>query len=221
VEIAAPAGGTWLDVATGAGHAAFAVAPYVDKIIASDTSERMLDVALQEANQRNLRNFEVRTVEAHSLPFADAALDGITCRCALHHFANPPQFFAEAHRALRPGGALVLVDTVGSEDATADGLLHELESLRDPTHMRDYTVNEIRDMAEAAGFRLEQMETASKPLNLRDWMDRQNVLPANRDRIIEMIRNSSGSFRDYLNPIGGGSSLTFHLAEAMFRFRKN
>ncbi len=42
--------------------------------------------------------------DAHSLPFADGAFDGVVCQAVLEHVADPPGVVAEVHRVLRPGG---------------------------------------------------------------------------------------------------------------------
>ena len=46
---------------------------------------------------------------AEALPWSDATFDRVYCVNALHHFANRAQFFAEAHRILKPGGALLSI----------------------------------------------------------------------------------------------------------------
>jgi len=49
-------------------------------------------------------------IDAHDLPFADAALRGIAMVNVLHHLARPRQFFAEANRCVRPGGVLIMIE---------------------------------------------------------------------------------------------------------------
>lgn len=44
--------------------------------------------------------------DCHRLPFADASLGAISAIEVLEHLARPGEFFAEAARTLRPGGAL-------------------------------------------------------------------------------------------------------------------
>jgi glycosyltransferase involved in cell wall biosynthesis/SAM-dependent methyltransferase len=42
--------------------------------------------------------------DAHSLPFADEAFDGVVCQAVLEHVADPPRVVGEIHRVLKPGG---------------------------------------------------------------------------------------------------------------------
>jgi ubiquinone/menaquinone biosynthesis C-methylase UbiE len=85
---------TALDVATGAGHTALAVAPLVKHVVAYDLTEEMLETAAELAARRSLTNLETRLGDAESLPFGDRSFDLVTCRLAFHHFPNPTRAFA-------------------------------------------------------------------------------------------------------------------------------
>ena len=81
-----------LDIATAAGHTAFVFAPHVAEVVASDLLDEMLEVARGEAERRGIANVQFRAADAEALPFADASFDGVTCRIAPHHFADPAAF---------------------------------------------------------------------------------------------------------------------------------
>jgi SAM-dependent methyltransferase len=51
-----------------------------------------------------------REVSADALPYPDASLGALVLFDVLHHLPDPPRFFAEAIRALRPGGRVVLCE---------------------------------------------------------------------------------------------------------------
>lgn len=51
-----------------------------------------------------------REVSAEALPYGDATLGGIVLFDVLHHVPNPRAFFAEATRALKPGGRIVMCE---------------------------------------------------------------------------------------------------------------
>lgn len=220
VEAAKPSGGRALDVATGAGHAALAIAPSVDAIVATDTSQRMLEVTLQEAERRGIANLSVEYADAHNLPFENASFDLVICRTAAHHFSEPSKFLSEANRVLKPERNLVVVDTTGSDDEEADDLIDKFERMRDPSHVRNYAKPAWRRMAERAGFAVEFEETVSKPLNAKEWLERSSTPLDTRVELLDMITLSQGWFRQYLSPHGEGDSLTFHLDETTFVLRK-
>src|SRR5687768_4793365 len=102
VEVAKPSGGRALDIATGAGHAALAIAPHVEAIVATDTSPRMLEVTLQEAGRRGITNLTSEYADAQNLPFENASFDLVVCRTAAHHFSDPTKFLGETYRVLKP-----------------------------------------------------------------------------------------------------------------------
>ena len=60
-----------LDVATGAGHVALALAPHTGHVVASDLTPQMLAVARGLAAERNIANVSFADLRAEALPFAD------------------------------------------------------------------------------------------------------------------------------------------------------
>lgn len=220
VQVAQPIHGRVLDVATGAGHAALAVAPYAEEVIASDTSPRMLEVTQEEAARRGIKNLRAQLADAEDLPFENEYFDIVLCRTAAHHFHEPMKFLREAIRALKPDGRLILIDTTGCDEPEADEQLDKFERLRDPSHIRNYTKTAWHSMVERANFSISHEETISKPLNALEWMNRLAVPDETRVTLVNMIKGSQGWFREYLSPHGEGDLLTFHLDETTFVLQK-
>src|SRR5580700_10608212 len=79
VDMAKPSGGTSIDIATGAGHTAYAFAPFMDEVIATEITPSMLEVTRKEAANRSLKNLKVMFAIAEHLPFKTNSLDGVTC----------------------------------------------------------------------------------------------------------------------------------------------
>jgi ubiquinone/menaquinone biosynthesis C-methylase UbiE len=77
-------------------------------VIAIDSSPAMLETA--RARLGGLANVETREGELESLPIADGELDAAIAFLVLHYVAEPGQALAEAARALKPGGRLLVVD---------------------------------------------------------------------------------------------------------------
>jgi len=91
-----------LDVATGTGAAAQAVAELVGpngQVIAGDISTTMLDVA-----KRNLKDAPIRLVrfDGHTLPFPGGHFDRVICQLGLAFFADQAHGLAEFNRVLAP-----------------------------------------------------------------------------------------------------------------------
>src|SRR5256884_9066167 len=81
-----------LDVATGAGHTAYAFAPHVARVWATDITEEMLALVRDEIAKRKLANVRVAYAKAEMLPFEDESFELVTCRIAPHHFNSIAAF---------------------------------------------------------------------------------------------------------------------------------
>lgn len=217
VEVAQPGGGAVLDVATGAGHTALAFAERAEWVLALDITLSMLAITRREASRRSLANIRVALGFAEAIPTVSARFEGVTCRTAAHHFHDVPAFLREANRVTRPGGWLLLVDTLGIVDPDADEELDRIEFLRDPSHVRNLTEDVWRSRVAEAGYRVEHVEAVPRPHNAYGWLDRMSVDTPTRERIEAAIVGSEGWLRDYLRPHGEGETLTFHLRQILLR----
>ena len=96
------------DLGCGTGQVAHSLAPFVARVVAVDSSPAMLDAA--RARLGGLPNVETREGELESLPVRDGELDAAIAFLVLHYVAEPGEALAEAARALKPGGRLLVVD---------------------------------------------------------------------------------------------------------------
>ena len=156
-----------LDVGTGTGHTAFALAPHVREVIATDVTPEMLNEGRRLKDEGGIRNVEFREADAHSLPFDDATFDIVTCRRAAHHFADVARTLSEMQRVLKPRGRLVIDDRSVPEDDSVDATLNHLDVLHDRSHVREYRPSEWERMLLAAGFVVGTIEpyTRHRPLS--------------------------------------------------------
>lgn len=108
---AAKMGETVLDIACGTGLVTFPLAEQVGpggRVIATDLSERMVEILRQEAARRGLQNVEAQRADAEALDgIADGSVDLVTCALGLMYFPDTFRAMQEALRVLRPGGRAV------------------------------------------------------------------------------------------------------------------
>jgi ubiquinone/menaquinone biosynthesis C-methylase UbiE len=226
VELTAPQP-TWnaLDIATGAGHVALALAPHVAHVVASDLTPQMLAVARGLASERNIVNMSFADVRAEALPFADGTFDLVTCRIAPHHFDDVRKFVTESARVLRPGGLFGLVENVSPDPsmmvgepaalAAAADEYNAFEKHRDPSHVRCLTLGEWRALVADAGLVERHVELLDKPMVLGPWADQQNVGDAIKADLKSMLLDGSAAFLAFARPQENKGDIDFILTEAV------
>ena len=72
-----------LDIATGGGHVAYAFAPHVGRVWATDITPEMVEQVRKEATKRGLANLRAGFSKAEAMSFDDASFDLVTCRIAM------------------------------------------------------------------------------------------------------------------------------------------
>ncbi len=145
-----------LDIATGTGFTAFALAPKVAHVVATDLTPEMVAKASELAKEQTIENIAFSVAAAESLPFATASLDLVTCRLAPHHFQNVPKFLSEVHRVLRIDGLFCLVDSVSPESEQLIAWQNRVEKLRDDSHVFGYPPSQWDTMIANADFEIEK-----------------------------------------------------------------
>jgi ubiquinone/menaquinone biosynthesis C-methylase UbiE len=178
-----------LDVATGGGHTALAVAPFVAEVVASDLTPEMLASAEQFISSRGVTNVRYAQADAEELPFPDRSFDIVTCRIAPHHFPSPERFVRESARVLRTGGRFGLLDSTAPEGAIGE-LLNRFELARDPSHVRSLAESEWGAMLEAAGFVVQHKERFNKRHVFADWTARANLPSERQDEVAHMLMDA-------------------------------
>ena len=139
-----------LDVGTGAGALAIALAPLVREVVGLDPVPELLELARERAAQ----NTEFVEGDGTALPFPDGDFDLTGTHRTLHHVALPDLVVAELARVTRPGGRVLVVDQLAPDDPAEAALLHEFETVRDTSHERLLTGAELRKLFAATGLDL-------------------------------------------------------------------
>jgi len=179
-----------LDLATGPGHTAAAIAPFVHEVIASDIAPAMLERAAELAVRRGLHNVRVERIDAEAIPHPDASFDAVTVRVAPHHFLDVGKAVREVARVLKPGGVFILDDSVAPDEVALDRYLNALERLRDPTHVRSLNRAEWEAHLAAAGLVIGRSTIYRKAHGVDEWLATAGVTPEVDRAVREMLASA-------------------------------
>ena len=207
-----------LDVATGTGNTALALAPFVRHVVGLDLTPEMLAQASRLTKERTVANAEWVLGNASRLPFADESFDLYTVRAAPHHFTDFDAFLSEALRVLRPGGGAAFVDCAAP--SAAREVLHEVEVRRDPSHVRSLTVSEWTERIEQAGFAIEVATSRELDWDFEDWMGNMAVAPELAADLARVVESAEGAALSELHPERRDGKLWHAYWHCLIRARK-
>jgi SAM-dependent methyltransferase len=156
---------TALDVATGGGHVARRLRETGIDVVSCDPAPGMRpDVVCY----------------AERLPFADNSFDAVVSRVAAHHFADVAAAVQEMARVSR--NRVLVVDTLFMGEAA-----EEAERLRDPSHVRNHSEREWRELFAGAGLEVDDIRLFDRPIALAPWLDRAGCGGDEAKRVCELM----------------------------------
>jgi SAM-dependent methyltransferase len=158
-------GRTALDVATGGGHVARRLREAGFEVVTVDPAPGMQADVVSRAEH---------------LPFADGSFDVVVTRIAPHHFADIREAVQEMARV--SGGLVLVVDNLYRGDR-----VEEAERLRDPTHVRNYSEDEWRELFEQAGLEVETVELVDTDIDVEAWLARAGCEGEEAERVRALL----------------------------------
>jgi ubiquinone/menaquinone biosynthesis C-methylase UbiE len=186
-----------LDVATGTGHTALAVARFVAKTIGIDIAPKMLEQARRLAAEQAISNCTFMEGSAEKIPLADGVFTLVTARHAPHHFHNVPQFLSEVRRVMAPRGRFVMADQISASPETF-AWVDYWERTRDPSHVVQRTVEQWRE--EVTKARLKWVEHRLVPYRLEFdwWVEQAGCTDSVISALVEHAAQAPQAVRDLL-----------------------
>ncbi len=145
---------TIADLGAGEGTFALLLAERAKKVIAVDTSARMIEVAREQALRHGVKNVEYRLGDMEEVPIGDAEVDLVFFSQSLHHALHPQRAIEEAWRILAAGGRIVILDLAK----------HRFEEARElyADEWLGFSESELEAMLEEAGFAAVQTSVVHK-----------------------------------------------------------
>jgi ubiquinone/menaquinone biosynthesis C-methylase UbiE/DNA-binding transcriptional ArsR family regulator len=133
------------DLGSGEGLLSQLLARRAKKVIAVDNSEKIVAFGASKAKKMGLKNLEFRLGNLEEPPVEPASVDLVVLSQALHHAKEPSRAIQSAHRILKPGGQLMMLDL----------LEHQFENARDlyGDHWLGFAESDLQKWLEAAGFK--------------------------------------------------------------------
>lgn len=158
------------DLGAGEGTLALMLAQRAERVIAVDSSEKMVEYGAGVAKSNGVKNLEYRLGDLEELPLDDGEADLALLHQSLHHALHPGKALDEAHRILKPGGRVIVMDLLKhgfeqARDMYADVWLGfsqvELAELLKKSHFRRIEISVVHREAESPHFET-LMATAEK-----------------------------------------------------------
>jgi len=133
------------DLGSGEGLLSELLARRCKKVIAIDNSEKIVAFGAAKARKNGLKNLQFRLGDLENPPVDPASVDLVILSQALHHAALPAQAISSAHRILRAGGQIMILDL----------LRHNFEKARELYGDRwlGFAESDLHRWLEEAGFK--------------------------------------------------------------------
>ncbi len=161
-ELGPRPGGIYLDLATGNGIVAFAVAGSEPEaqVVGIDIADQAIARNRAVAKEQGCPNIDFLVTDGRKIDFPDATFDAIASRYALHHFPDPEVTLLDARRVLRPAGGFVVCDAVRHPRDKGD-FVNGFQALKPDGHVRMYTDEALVEVFRTCGFEADRQFTST------------------------------------------------------------
>ena len=194
-----------LDLGCGGGHVSYQIAPFAEQVTAYDLTAKMVQLVVEQAKRKNLNNIWGQQGAAEQLKFEDEYFDCVISRYSAHHWQNVRQAMSEIFRVVKASGKVILVDILGTQQPILDTFFQSIETIRDPSHVRNYSLSEWTNFAEYAGFQIETIEKQYLDLEFKSWVERMQTPSFAIETIRYLQQKVSDQVRNYYQIQDDGS----------------
>jgi ubiquinone/menaquinone biosynthesis C-methylase UbiE len=160
---------TVLEIGTGTGDIAFNLTGRCKKVIGTDISKGMIEIAQRKNDEKKYKNLTFLVEDAYHLSFPDSYFDKIVCCNILQVMKEPARAVSEGKRVLKPGGEFLSITYCYGDSSLFEqiklikwAILYGL-----PGYWSNFKCSEIKSYFEAADMRVLKSERIwTKPVVL-------------------------------------------------------
>ena len=220
VELVDPQPG-WrvLDLATGGGHTALALARNGAWVVAGDITLPMLRAARDHIASQQVNGVTYTRLDAEWLPFPAETFDAVTCRIAPHHFPHVAQFVRECARVAKPDHIVAVVDQLSPPDPKVARYINAFERLRDPSHIWAYNAVEWQGFFTGAELEILHYEEFDTLHDLTPWAEQMGCDGATITRLRAMLHQAPAPAAAWMQP-RFAADITFVIRQFLLVGRK-
>ena len=123
------------------------------------------------------------------MPFTDEQFDVIISRYSAHHWQHVPTAMKEINRVLKPNGTVILLILL-AQVSYFRYILQTIEVIRDPSHVRNYSIKDWVHFIEDAGFELTTLEKQTLKLDFDSWVQRMKT-PEDQIKTLKYLQENA------------------------------
>jgi ubiquinone/menaquinone biosynthesis C-methylase UbiE len=179
-----------LDAGTGAGALALALSGLVGEVVACDVVPELLEQARELAGETH-PNVSFVEGDLLALPFPPASFDLVGTLRTFHHVIHPERALAELVRVTKANGRLLVIDQLAPLDPMRALELDRFERVRDPSHARNLSDQDMRSLFDMNGLRLIRQEVVSEQRDIDSFLADAGCLGAEFERARSLAPGSS------------------------------
>lgn len=156
-----------LELACGTGNLSLGIAKKLNKLVATDLSGGMLDVAKEKAVRVGISNIEFKKIDAEKTGFPDNSFDKVIIFNAIHIMENPIKVLSEINRLLKTNGMLITASECYGEPVKYKmrlglNILKVLSLFKLVSSFSFYNMKDIDTLLKTSGFKITSREILKK-----------------------------------------------------------
>ncbi|MBU1697739.1 MAG: class I SAM-dependent methyltransferase [Proteobacteria bacterium] len=164
-------GDTLLDVSCGSGDFCIFCAQNIGHATGVDLSDKMIDLAKQQAMESGIANTTFRRGDAVSLPYEAETFSIVISKSAFHHYSDYHTIFSEMKRCCYRQGRISIQDIVAYDDKEVNDFFESFEQLVDTSHKVACSKSFILDLYQQHNVDILSTMEITIDLNLNDYLN--------------------------------------------------